>query len=325
MNQWKITESLPNKIITQEDNRIKGSWIAPLLMLLPGLFPIWLGIPILPATVVCQRVGVSSLRCEKKPEFLGLPIPKESYTQPGSKPRNTNQVIPGNTILVSIGLAWVCGLGLILLLSAWYTVTLTTCTIDRTTSRISITKKMALRQRINTYLISEVQELMLKLPSSATTIESFATAVVEIKLTTRSGKSLLFYSQGYDQLSEIDKLVVNLSQLLNIPYKLVLALGLEVWKFESNGKITAHKLSKYLAEYTFKDIAKVETQTLEEGKNANNIYRYRVNLVTTNGKRLGISEFISEDFDVNHTSHAKIRANQVSDRLRQFINFPGVQ
>ncbi|MTJ48466.1 hypothetical protein [Dolichospermum sp. UHCC 0259] len=324
MNQWKITESLPNKIVTQEDTRIKGSWIAPLLMVLPGLVPIWLGTTILPATVVCQPVSVSSLQCQKKSEFLGITIPIQTYTQPTSKPRNTTQVIPGNTILLSIGLAWVGGLGSILLLSAWYTVTLTTCTIDRTTSRISITRKTALRQRINSYLISELQELMLKLPSSTTTIENFATAAVEIKLTTHSGKSLLFYAQSYDQLPEIDKLLVNLRQLLNIPYKLVLDLGLEVWKFESNGKITVHKVGKYLAEYAFKDIAKVETETLEEGKNANNIYRYRVNLVTTNGKRLGISEFISEDFDINHTSYAKIRANQVSDRLRQFINFPGV-
>jgi hypothetical protein len=325
MNQWKITESLPNRIVTQEDNRTKGSWIAPLLMVFSGLVPICLGVTILPARVVCQPVTVSSLQCQKKSEFLGISIPIQTYTQPVSKPRNSTQVIPGNIIMLSIGLAWVGGLGLILLLSAWYTVTLTTCIIDRTTSRISITKKTALHQRINTYLISEQQELMLKLPSSDTTIESFSTAVVEIKLTTRSGKSLLFYAQSYDQLPEIDKLVVNLSQLLNIPYKLVLDLGLEVWKFELNGKITAHKLGKLFAEYTLKDIVGVETETKEEGKNTNQVYRYGVNLVTTNGNRLAISEFMSEDLDSNNTSYAKIRANQVSDRLREFTNLPAIQ
>jgi hypothetical protein len=325
MNQWKITESLPNKIVTQEDNRIKGSWIAPLLMVFSGLVPTCLGVTILPARVVCQPVTVSSLQCQKKAEFLGISIPIQTYIQPVSKPRNSTQVIPGNTIMLSIGLAWVGGLGGILLLSAWYTVTLTTCTLDKTISRISITKKTALRQRINTYLTSEVQELMLKLPSSATTIEAFASSVVEIKLTTDSGKSVLFYAQDYNQLSQIDKLVLNLSQILNIPYKLVLEMGAEVWKVESNGKITAHKLGKLFAEYTVKDIAGVETETKEEGKNTNNIYRYGVNLVTTNGKRLAISEFMSEDLDVNNTSYAKIRANQVSELLREFINLPAVE
>ncbi|AFZ57751.1 hypothetical protein H6G54_16855 [Anabaena cylindrica FACHB-243] len=187
MNEWKIIESLPGKIVTQEDSRIKGSWIAPLLLVLPGLVPIWLGIPILPATLFCQPVGISSLQCKKKQEFLGIPIQSQSYTQPASKPK----------------------------------------------------------------------------PS--------------------------------------------------------------IWKFESNGKITTHKLGKCFAEYTFKDIAGVEIETLEEGKNANNICRYRVNLVTINGKRLPVSEFISEDLDATNTSYAKIRANQVSDRLRQFTKFPAVQ
>lgn len=325
MNEWKIIEFLPNKIVTQKDSRIKGSWIAPLLLVLPGLVPIWLGIPILPATIVCQPVGVSSLRCEKKPEFLGISIHSQSYTQPASKPKPSTVTIPGNTLLVSIGVAWTGGLGSLLLLSAWYTVTLTTCTLERATNRISISKKTALRQRVTTYLTSEVQELMLKLPSSATTIESFAAAVVEIKLKTNSGKSLLLYSQPYDQLPQIDKLLVSLSHLLNLPYKLVLDLGLEVSKFESNGKITTHKLGKCFADYTLKDIATVETETREEGKNANNIYRYRVNLVTTDGKTLPISEFISEDLDATNTSYAKLRANQVSERLRQFLNFPAVQ
>lgn len=325
MNEWKIIESLPGKIVTQEDLRRKGSWIAPLLLVFPGLVPIWLGIPILPATIFCQPVGISSLQCKKKQEFLGIPIQSQSYTQPVSKPKPSTEVIPGNTLLVFIGVSWIGGLGTILLLSAWFTVTLTTYTIERATNQISICKKTALRQCVTTYLTSEVQELMLKLPSNATTIEGFAGAVVKIKLTTHSGKSLLLYSQTYDHLPQDDKLLVGLSQLLNLPYKLVLDLGLEVWKFESNGKITTHKLGKCFAEYTFQDIAGVEIETLEEGKNPNNICRYRVNLVTIDGKKLPVSEFISEDLDATNTSYAKIRANQVSHRLRQFINFPAVQ
>jgi hypothetical protein len=325
MNEWKIIESLPSKIVTQEDLRRKGSWIAPLLLVLPGLVPIWLGIPILPTTIVCQPVGVSSLQCEKKQELLGIPLYSQSYTQPASKPKPSTEVIPGNTFPVLIGVAWVGGLGSLLLLSACFTVTLTTCTIERATNRISISKKTALRQRVTTYLTSEVEELMLKLPSSATTIEGFAGAVVKIKVTTLSGKSVLLYSQPYDKLPEVDKLLVSFSQLLHLPYKLVLDLGLEVWKFEAKGKISNDRLGKCLAEYTFKDIAKVETETLEEGKNANNIYRYRVNLVTNDGKRLAISEFISEDVNATNTSYAKIWANQVSDHLRQFINFPAIQ
>ncbi|MBN3927058.1 hypothetical protein [Nostoc sp. NMS4] len=325
MNEWKIIESLPSKIVTQKDSRIKGSWIAPLLLVLPGLAPIWLGISILPITIVCQPVGLSSLQCEKKQEFLGIPFQSQSSTQLVSKPKPSTEVIPGNSLPVLIGVAWVGGLGSLLLLSAWLTVTLTTCTIEKTANQISISKKTALRKRVTTYLISEVEELVMTLPSSNITIESFAGAVVEIKLRSHSGKSLLLYAQAYDQLPQVEKLLGSISHLLNLPYKLVLDLGLEVWTFESKGKIAVHKLGKCLEEYSLKDIATVETETIEEGKNANNISRYRVNLITKTGKKLGISEFMSEDLDETNTSYAKVRANQVCDRLHQFINFRSVQ
>ncbi|WP_414528344.1 hypothetical protein [Nodularia chucula] len=326
MDEWKIIASLPNKIVTQQDLRRKGSWIPPLLMLLPGLVPIWLGIPILPQTIACQPLGLTLLHCEKKQAFLGIPIHSESYNQTTSKPQSTTKVIPGNTLLVSIGVAWIGGLGSILFLSAWLTVTLTTCSIEQATNQISICTKTALGQRVATYLISEVQELMLTLPSSASVaIESSFADLVKIKLKTPSGKFVLLYYQTYDQLTQIDDLLVSLSQLLNLPENLVLTdWGLDVWKFESNGKITTHRLGKCLGEYTFKDIATVETETMEED-HAKRTYCYRVNLVTINGKRLPVAQFLSEELNVNKTTCAEIRANLVSDRLRQFMNFPVVQ
>lgn len=326
MNEWKIIQSLPNKIVTQKDCRRKGSWIPPLFLVLPGLVPIWLGIPILPQTIVCQPVGVTLLQCEKKQAFLGIAVHSESYTQTTSKPQSTTKVIPGNTLLVSIGVAWIGGLGSILLLSAWLTVTLTTCTIEKATNQISICKKTALRQRVATYLISEVQEMMLTLPSCASVaIEGSLADLVKIKLKTSSGKFLHLYNETYDQLPQIDKLLVSLSQLLNLPYNLVLTdWGLDVWKFESNGKITTHRLGKCLAEYIFEDIVSVETETREED-NPKSIYCYRVNLVTTDAKRLPVSQFLSEELNATKTTCAEIRANLVSERLRQFLNFPVIQ
>lgn len=316
MHEWKIVESLPNKIVTQKDLRRKGSWIAPLTLVLSGLVPIWLGITILPTTIVCQPVGTSSIKCEKKQEFLGITFNSQSYTQPGLKPHPSTETIPGYTFPILIGIAWVGGLGSLLLLSAWFTVTLTTCTIERVANQVSIIKKTALSQRVTTYPRSEVEELIMKLPSSATTIEHFAGAVVEIKLTTRSGKTLVLYGQAYDQLRQIEEFLVSLSQLLNLPYKLVVDLGFEVCKFEPKGKITIHKLGKCVAEYNSKDIITVETETIEEGKNPNNICRYRLNLVTKAGEKLAISEFVSEDLDATNTSYAKVRANQVRDLLK---------
>lgn len=322
MNGWKIIESLPHKIETQQDLRGRGSWIAPWLLVLPGFVPIWLGIAILPIKIVCQPVSVNSVRCEKKHEFLGITLQSQSYTELASKPQPSTEVIEGNIFTLLIGVTWVGGLSSLLLLSTWLTVTVTTFTIEKATNQISVSKKTAFRQSTTTYLISDMAELLLKLCSNNTTVENFASAAVDIRLKTRSGRSLLLCSQAYDQLPQIDKFLVNLSQLINIPYKLVLDLGLEVWKFESSGEITAYKLGKCFAEYTFKDIATVETEDREKGQNTNNVHRYRVNLITTNGKRLGISEFLSEDLDANNTSYAKIRANQVRDRLIQFINLP---
>lgn len=320
MHEWKIIEYLPNKIVTQEDLRRKGSWITPLILVLSGLVPIWLGITILPTTVACQPEGTSSVKCEKKQKVLGITVKSQSYTQPALNPQPSSKIITGDTFPVLIGVSWVGGLGSLLLLSAWFTVTLTTCTIERVANQISITKKTALRQCVTTYLMSEVEELILKLPSSATTIEHFARAIVEIKLTTRSGKSQLLYGQAYDQLPQIEKLLVSLSQLLNLPYKLVLDLGLEVCKVEPKEKITIHKLGKCVAEYSLKDITTVETETIEEGKNPNNISRYRLNLVTKVGEKLAISEFISEDLDATNTSYAKVRANQVRELLKASLS-----
>ncbi len=290
MHEWKIIESLPNKIVTQEDLRRKGSWITPLILVFSGLVPIWLGITILPATITCQPVSISSVKCEKKQDFLGITVSNQSYTQTALRPQSSTETITGNTSLLLIGVAWVGGFGSLLLLSAWFTVTLTTCTIDRIANQVSIIKKTALRQRFTTYPMSEVEELSVILPSSATTIESFASAVVEIKLRTRSGKNMLLYGQAYDQLPQIEKLVSSLSQLINLPYKLVVIFGLEFCKFEPQGKITISKSGRGITEYNFTDIVTVETETIEEGKNPNNISSYRLNLVTKAGEKIAISE-----------------------------------
>ncbi len=108
----------------------------------------------------------------------------------------------------------------------------------------------------------------------------------------------------------------SLSQLINLPYKLVVIFGLEFCKFEPQGKITISKSGRGITEYNFTDIVTVETETIEEGKNPNNISSYRLNLVTKAGEKIAISEFISEDLDATNTSYAKVRANQVRDLLK---------
>ncbi|PZV18883.1 MAG: hypothetical protein DCF20_02170 [Pseudanabaena sp.] len=165
-NYWSIIEKSPNRIRTQENLSQNTSLLSRCLhfalICIPGLIPIWLGLPLLPGKVTCQP-SKNIVECRKTQSFLTIPVKTEIFEQQRKLSRIVEEPISGETTLVWIGIGYIGGIILLILLFSSTVTIKRIWTFDKNSAIVKGQKFTSLRSVETIYPCKEINGIILEL------------------------------------------------------------------------------------------------------------------------------------------------------------------
>jgi len=167
MSFWSIIEKSPNRICTQEDfsqgRDLFSGCLYTALLCLPGLLPIWLGL-LLPGKFVCTP-NKNTAECQKTQSFLNIPIKNETFQQQRKITRVVEEQILGETTLVWIGIGYIGGVLILVLLFASTVSIKQIWVFDRNVRSVQNQKFTGLRKIESSYPSEKISDLILEIPN----------------------------------------------------------------------------------------------------------------------------------------------------------------
>ncbi|PZO38840.1 MAG: hypothetical protein DCF19_15310 [Pseudanabaena frigida] len=316
---WSIIEKSPNRIRTQENISQNISLFFRclhfLLICIPGLISIWLGLPLLPVKVSCQP-SKNIVECRKTQSFLTITVKTETVQQQRKLSRIVEESIPGETTLVWIGVGYIGGIILLILLFSSTVTIRRIWTFDKNSMIVKGQKITSLRSVETIYPCEEINGIILELTDIL--IDSNPTHI-RIKLNFRSDrqpieyipfnkKQPVIFSGEYQHFEEfVSSIAQPICGMLNQPLMLNIFSEYGSMFFDfSEKKFEGYAQDKSF-NHSFQSIQRFEIDLLSNGRyviptddTAINSYIhyeyiYKVQLVLKDGQRLSVIKIESRE------------------------------
>jgi len=278
MSNWSIVEKSPNRILTQENlsqniNLLTRS-LHFALICIPGLIPIWLGLPLLPGKITCQP-SKNIVECRKTQSFLTIPVKTEFFEQQRKSSRIVEEPISGETTLVWIGIGYIGGIILLILLFSSTVTIRRIWTFDKNSAIAKEQKITRLRSVETIYPCKEINGIILELTDIL--IDSNPT-YIKIKLNLQFDQQLteytpfnkeqpVIFSSEYQHFEElISSIAQPICGMLNLPLMLnVFSEYGSIFLNFAEKKLERHAQGKSLS-ISFQSIQGFEIDILSNGR-----------------------------------------------------------